>query len=687
MRRATLDNPPRFHLAAKDGARLRLASDTGAVAYVFVLEDDVVRLLVLPDGRLRHHRTWAIAPGEDDVADEGRDRFDLSGFACPAFEIDSADVDELEICTGKVRLRIGLTALRCDWAVMTAQGWTPAMQDRPTQAYDFGWWDGKPRHYLVRTAGEQYFGLGEKSGPLDRAGRRFRLSNSDALDYDAAKSDPLYKHLPFYITRRPDSGLSFGLYYDTLSDGAFDFGCERSGYHGRYRYFEAEHGDLDLYFIAGPTLPEATERFTWLTGRPMASPDWALGYSGSTMSYTDAANAQERMTEFLDNLARHDIPCGSFHLSSGYTSIGPRRYVFHWNRDKFPDPAAFAASYGAAGVRLIANIKPALLSDHPQFEALTEQGLFLTDDDGAPAQTQFWDGVGAYLDFTNPATAQWWKANVTRQLLDVGIAATWNDNNEYEIADPRATAHGFGQPFPAREMRPLQTLLMVRASRQAHLAHAPNAPPFLVSRAGCAGMQRYVQTWSGDNATSWETLRWNIRMGLGLALSGVSNIGHDVGGFAGPAPDPELLLRWIGFGVFMPRFSIHSWNDDGSTTEPWMYPEALDSVRRLFRLREALRPEIAEALADYRARYKPAVRPLFYDFPDDEALWADSDDFLMGRDILVAPVVEPGVDHRRVRLPAGADWRDAGTGHVHLGGDTVDLPAAFDQPPFLRRVR
>jgi alpha-glucosidase len=200
-------------------------------------------------------------------------------------------------------------------------------------------------------------------------------------------------------------------------------------------------------------------------------------------------------------------------------------------------------------------------------------------------------------------------------------------------------------------------------------------------------MQRYVQTWSGDNATSWETLRWNIRMGLGLALSGVSNIGHDVGGFAGPAPDPELLLRWIGFGVFMPRFSIHSWNDDGSTTEPWMYSETLDSVRRLFRLREALRPEIAEALADYRAHYKPAVRPLFYDFPDDEALWADSDDFLLGRDILVAPVVDPGLDHRRVRLPAGADWRDAATGRVHRGGAAIDLPAPLDQPPFLRRVR
>jgi len=687
VRRSTLAEPPVFQIAARDGVRLTLASDTGAVAHVFVLEDDIVRLLVLPDGVLRHDRTWTIAPGQDDVADEGLERFDVGGFACPAYELDQATPGWLELRTGRVRLQVGLAGLRCAWSVKTAAGWTPAMRDRPTQAYDFGWWDGKPRHHLQREAGEQYFGLGEKSGALDRAGRRLRMNNMDAMGYDARASDPLYKHIPFYITRRPGSGLAFGVFYDTLADCAFDFGCEHSNYHGLYRAFEAEHGDLDLYFIAGPSVAEATERFTWLTGRPMATPDWALGYSGSTMSYTDAPDAQVRMAGFLEALDRHAIPCGSFHLSSGYSSIGPRRYVFHWNREKFPDPAAFAASFAEAGVRLIANIKPALLDDHPSFQALAEQGLFLKDEDGGPALEQFWDGVGAYVDFTNPAAAVWWKAQVTEQLLGVGIGSTWNDNNEYEVTNPRTQAHGFGRPFPAREMKPLQTLLMMRASRQAQMAHAPGETPFLVSRAGCAGMQRYVQTWSGDNTTSWETLQYNIRMGLGLALSGISNIGHDVGGFAGPAPTPELLLRWLGFGVFMPRFTIHSWNDDGTTTEPWMYPQALDAVRRLFALREALRPEVAEALSDYRDRYIPAVRPPFYDFPDDQALWADSDDFLLGRDILVAPVVRPGADSRLVRLPAGADWREASTGKVYPGGDSVELAAPFDRPPFLRRVR
>jgi alpha-glucosidase len=505
------------------------------------------------------------------------------------------------------------------------------------------------------------------------------------MGYDARTSDPLYKHLPFYITRRPD-GACFGLFYDTLSDCVFDLGCERSNYHGLYRYFEAEHGDLDLYVIAGPALADVVARFTWLTGKPAATPGWALGYSGSTMAYTDAPDAEAQMQGFLEKLAEHELPCGSFHLSSGFTSIGPRRYVFNWNREKFPDPARFAAAYEAAGVRLVANIKPVLLDDHPGFDEAAAQGLFLTGADGRPSLEQFWDGVGAYLDFTNPATVAWWKANVARQLLEVGIAATWNDNNEFEVTDPHATAQGFGRPFPAREMKPLQTLLMMRASREAQLAHAPNEPPFLVSRAGSAGMQRYVQTWTGDNATSWETLKYNIRMGLGLALSGISNIGHDVGGFAGPAPDRELLLRWIGFGVFMPRFSIHSWNDDGSVTEPWSYPEAMETVRALFRLRETLRPDIAQALADYRELYRPAVRPVFHDFPDDPGAWADTDDFLLGRDILVAPVVEPGAATRCVRLPAGCSWADDHSGAVHAGGRTIEIDAPVERPPFFRRV-
>ena len=686
MRRATLDQPPVFHLAGRDGARLTLASDTGAIANVFVLEEDIIRLMVLPDGRLRHARSWTVAPGAEDVDAEGRDRLDTDGFACPAFTCDLADPEQLVVATTRLRLSISLVGLNCRWEVKLGGVWTEAARDRATQAYDFGWWDGTPRHYLTRSSDERYFGLGERSGGMDRAGRRFRLSNLDAMGYDARTSDPLYKHIPFYITQRADSGLAFGLFYDTLADCVFDFGCEHSNYHGPYRYFAAEHGDVDLYVLAGPTVAETTRRFTWLTGRPAATPDWALGYSGSAMGYADAPDATLQLEGFLAELAKQDIPCTSFHLSSGYTSIAGRRHVFHWNREKFPDPAALMARFADAGVRIIANIKPVLLEDNPAFAAATRAGLLLADTDGEPVLEQFWDGTGAYVDFTNPAAADWWTAQVKAQLLALGIAATWNDNNEYEVNNSRAIAGGFGAPLPAREMKPLQTLLMLRASRRAQIEHAPDAPPFLISRAGFAGMQRYAQTWSGDNATSWETLKWNIPMGLGLALSGVSSIGHDVGGFAGPRPDAELFARWVGLGVFMPRFSIHSWNDDGSVNAPWMHREVLDDIRGLMRLRERLVPYLSALLQRYRDAYEPVMRPLFHDFPDDLEAWTETDDFMLGDAVLVAPVTAPGVATRRVRLPAGADWRDAWTGEVFAGGDTVERPVPYARPPYFIRL-
>jgi alpha-glucosidase len=680
---ATLADPPVFRLAERDGARLLLKAEGGETAHIFVLAPDIIRVMVLPDGTVRFPRTWAIAPGQADVAAEGRDRFDLDGFSLPEFDLQT-DHQGLVLETARLRLDLAWRSLRCRWSVRAGDDWRRIAADRPTQAYDFGWWDGRPRHYLKTTPDEAYYGLGERSGPMNRAGRRFRLTNLDALGYDAETSDPLYKHIPFYITRTGE-GAAFGLFYDTLADCDFDFGCERDNYHGGYRGFVAEHGDLDYYVIAGPEPLDVTRRFTWLTGRPARLPDWALAYSGSTMAYTDAPDAQARMGAFLKLCAEHDIPCESFHLSSGYTSIGDKRYVFTWNRDKFPDPAGFIAEFAAKGVRLCANIKPCLLRGHPLFEEAQHRGLFMHEPDGSPHWVQFWDEVGAYIDFTNPEAAAWWKARMTASLLDLGVAATWNDNNEYEVASPRAVIEGFGQPRAAVECKPLQPLLMMRASREAQLAHAPDARPFVVTRSGAVGMHRYAQTWSGDNTTAWKSLRWNLRMGLGLALSGVSNFGHDIGGFAGPKPGAELFLRWMAAGLLLPRFSIHSWNDDGSVNEPWMYPKAVPAVRALLGHRHRLTPYLKECLRRYADAYEPVVRPLFVDFPDDPASWEEQDVFMIGESLLAAPVIEEGARGAEVTVPAGAAWEDYWTGLHSKAGATLRLDCPLDRTPILLR--
>src|SRR5437868_2287961 len=196
---------------------------------------------------------------------------------CPDFTLIEAD-GLLAIETARIRVEIKLEGFHCRWSQRDATGWRPMAEDRPTQAYDFGWWDGKVRHYVARQAGERYFGLGESAGAMDRAGRRFRLIGVDPMGYDAESSDPLYKSIPYVLVADAD-GACHGAFYDMMAETSFDFGREHDNYHGPYRYIVAEHGDLDLYMIAGPDPATVTRRFTWLTGRPALMPRWATGYS------------------------------------------------------------------------------------------------------------------------------------------------------------------------------------------------------------------------------------------------------------------------------------------------------------------------------------------------------------------------------------------------------------------------
>jgi alpha-glucosidase len=512
------------------------------------------------------------------------------------------------------------------------------------------------------------------------------MRNLDAMGYNAETTDPLYKHIPFYITRR--QSVSYGLFYDNLATCWFDLGNELDNYHAWYSQYRAEDGDLDYYMMLGPDTLSVTKRFTRLTGRAIFGPKWSLGYSGSTMHYTDAPNAQEQLLGFVSLCQTHGVPCDSFQLSSGYTSIGDKRYVFNWNHDKVPSPEAMTQSFHEAGFHLAANIKPCLLRDHPQYTELEARGLFVQDSESNdPEVSMFWDAEGSHLDFTNPDTVQWWKDSVTTQLLQKGIDSTWNDNNEYEVWDQDARCRGFGKAVPIGLIRPLMPLLMMRASCEAQQAFAPDLRPFLISRSGCPGMQRYVQTWTGDNSTNWNSIRYNIRMGLGMALSGVTNIGHDVGGFAGPRPDPEMFVRWVQNGVMHPRFTIHSWNDDQTVNEPWMFPEVTPIIRRTIELRYQLLPYIYHQLFLAATEDEPILRPTFLDHEHDARCLEETDDYLFGRDLLVASIVEPGQRERDVYLPDNRHgWYDFYSGQWYAGAQTVRVPAPLERIPLFVRA-
>ena len=668
--------------AGRTGDSIQFDLPFGWQCRVWVLADDLIRVLFLRNAQLKEPRTWTVAPGGVDVPWEGRDRLDTSAFPRPDFSLAQSD-DEITMAGSKLKLVIALRPLGLRW--MSDR--TTFAADRSTYSYQWSERSGAVRHSMARTPTDRFYGLGDKTGPLDKHGRRLRTIALDALGYDAETSDPLYKHWPFMIGRDDTSGIAFGLFYDTLAPVTFDLGCEHDNYHGLYRYAEIDDGDLDYYLFVGPTIRDVVRKFVELTGRMAFGPRWSLGYANTAMSLTDAPDAQAQLAAFVEQVTEHGIPLSSFHFGSGYTSIGRRRYVFTWNRDKFPAPRAAIEKFKEKNARVVVNLKPCLLDDHPAYRDVAAHGAFINDvATGRPCVSQFWDGEGAHVDFTHPEGIRWWQENLRKEVLDYGIDAGWNDNNEYEIWDDSGESHGFGHALPIRRSRPLHALLMTRATAEAQGAHRPDERVYTVTRAGLPGIQRYAQTWSGDNSTSWHTLRWNLRMGLSMSLSGMFNTGHDVGGFFGPVPDPELLVRWVQNGVFSPRFIMNSWKPGGETNTPWLHPQALEPIRAAIRFRYRLMPYLYTLYRRAAELGEPILRPLFYDFEDDPRAYADCDDFMFGSQLLVANVVEPGQRERRVYLPDNAQgWYDFHSGGHHPGGCEIVVSAPLDRIPLFAR--
>jgi alpha-glucosidase len=697
-------NPHGLDASLEDGFTLRIRA----------MGEHLLRITVAPSTGLPVPRTWMIAP-EGDTPWEGRDREDMAGFSPPKVTHDPLPDGGHRLTAGAFRLTLTGSPLRLAVEQQRDGAWHPWVADRETGGFALTDKSTKLRHFQARAPADRYFGLGDKTGPLDRHGRRFRILQLDALGYDAEIGDPLYKHVPFMIaqTGAASQRITGGMFYDTLTPLTFDLGCERSNYHGLYRYVEAEEAACDLWLIAGPDVAAVTERFTLLTGRPALPPRWSFGFAFTSMHHADDANAQSVIAAFADRCRAEGIPISAVHFGSGYSSRGKRRYVFTWNSEKFPDPKALFAKLTAMELPTVANLKPVLIDDHPDYasvgafssevdsgsreENATKQkvkadGGFVTAPDGTPVLEQFWDGMGSYLDFTNPETISWWQERFKAQVLDVGFTAGWNDNNEYEIGRDGSTATGFGTPLDAPSTRPLHALLMTRATFEATQARAPNLRPYTITRAGPAGLQRYAETWTGDNATSWHTLKWNLRNGLSLALSGQSNVGHDIGGFTGARPDAELLCRFIEMMALHPRAVMNSWKPDvapdwQAATHPWTHPEVLPQIRAALNLRTTFMPLMYTLAHLSHQTGAPIIRPLFYDFPDDPAAYADQDAMMLGADVLFSPVVTEGAREKAQYLPpAPHGWVEYHSGAWHSGGQVVTVPTPLGQPPVFIRA-
>lgn len=646
-------------------------------ARIDFVSDSCIRVAIYKE-REEMLPTFSVCPNNSPLGFGGRDRLSTDGFSlCRPQKEQSGSHHSFTLPCG-IRLDVGLH----NFILSYYQNGEKLFSDRSPLAYNMENEFGKESfHYVSRADGERIFGLGDKGGDIDKAGRAFRIETSDCMGYDAKSSDPLYKHIPFYICE--NSVGCYGIFYDTTDTSYFDFGKEINNYYEHYKYFKTEDNCLIYYVFFGSKL-SVLQQFARLCGKQAFPPRWSFDYCASTMAYTDAERSHEKMSEFIKTLKKYDLSCGGFYLSSGYTSIGDRRYVFNWNHDKFPDVDGFVKEFSENGIELIPNIKPAFLVDHPLYKEISDNGYFIKNPDGTPFVTEFWDGLGSYLDFTNKSAFDFWSDNVKQALLSHGITATWNDNNEFDIKDTDALAKGFKGEIKAHRIRPALTYLMAAASYAAQTEMRPDIRPFLSTRSGGIGLRRLAQTWSGDNRTAFEDLRYCHNIGLTMSLSGLYFYGHDLGGFSGDMPSCELLLRWLQHGIFEPRLTVHSWNSDGSATMPWSYPQVIDSVHSLFAQRKRLIPYIYDCAYRSVELDEPMNSPTFLYF-DDKKLYQNTDSMLLGRNVLVFFAFDEGENRVAAYLPDGADWYM--NGKIYRGGETVNLEIKpTDEMPYFVRL-
>ena len=617
----------------------------GFTVHIDFAQAGLARVALIPKAGPAVDRTWMIAP-DGDVTAEGRSRLSLAGFCPPEI---SADGDRF----GSHLLRFEVKARPFQLTVQHRVGekWHTCMRDRHLGAYLTLPERGEIRHYQARRAEDRHYGLGDKAGPVDRTRRRFKCLQTDALGYDAELSDPLYKHAPFMIIDHPEHGAA-GVLYDSLAELEFDFGSEHSNYFEPFRQVAAREDCLIYWVLAGPRVRDVVPRLMALCGGQAMPPRAALGFGFSAMGHTDSENAQAVILDFARTCRREAIPISAIHLGSGYSLHGAQRHVFEWNEDRFPDRSEFFEEMAAMGYHICANIKPVLLENHPHYARGNAGGWFVRKPGGQPVVERFWDGWGSQLDFTNPDTRDWWRHMVHERLLSVGVGGIWNDNNEAELWDETARLDGDGKPFPAVNARPVHALLMVQASRDAAAGYAPDRRPHMITRAGPIGIARYGETWSGDNHTNWHTLKWNLRQGLSMSLSGFPLTGHDVGGFSGPAPDPELLVRWFQMMALHPRAVMNSWKPETKygANLPFMYRHVLTEIKAALAIRYRFLPHLYQLLWRCCREGHPIIAPVFYGY-DDPVCLGDHDMFLLGDSVVVAPIVDQNRSRLEVYLP------------------------------------
>ncbi|CAG9992939.1 unnamed protein product [Clonostachys byssicola] len=579
-------------------------------------------------------------------------------------------------------------------------------------------------HYSRYKRDSLYIGLGEKAAPMNLSGRRFQLAATDSFGYDVYRTDPLYKHIPLLINATPNGCVA--LFSASQARGEYTVGCEMDGMWGFYKAYRQSYGGLEEYILVGRTLKDIVKAYADLVGYPLLVPRWAFGYLAGGMKYSmlDEPRASNALLDLARKLKHHDIPCSAYQMASGYTisEIPPKtRNVFTWNYHRFPDPERFISQFRQQGLRLVANVKPYILASHPEYEKLkATNGLFQDPSTNTTAVTHLWSAgggesdVGGHIDFTSEAGFKWWYEGV-KKLRKQGIEGIWNDNNEYTITDDNWECGLDNQLLQVPQTheksrqvgvwgRSLHTELHGRASHDALLDASPNERPFVLTRSATAGTMRYAcSTWSGDNVTSWAGMKGANALSLTAGMCLMQCYGHDIGGFEGPQPSPELLVRWVQQGIYSPRFAINCFktgsdNNVGEVIEPWMYPSVTPLIRKAIKRRYAMIPYLYSLMLEGHLESTPPQRWTGWGYESDSEVWTPEimdgeSQYWLGESLLIGGVFQPGAREGRVYLPKASEDDE---GYINLnapyqylaGGQWATLDAEWHGSgiPVLGRV-
>ena len=640
------------------------ACDTGLALRVTVLDDHSVRLHYVRRGAPAQERGWV---------------GDTRQFSGPVAIAVDQTAGKLSVTTAA--LTIDASGPTCSLAIRDRAGTVLWQESAPYRA------DGTGAVSFGRKLddGEHIYGLGEKTGVSDRRGRTFDMWNSDPAWSDPTGqyrtiTDPIYQSHPFFLSLR-QGGRATGAFLANTHRTAFDVGKTAPD----ALAMSAVAGDVDLFFFDGPTPAAVLDGYTKLVGRPFLPPLWALGYQQSRWSYTPATRVEEVAAEFR----RRSLPADGIWLDIDYMD-GFRDFT--WNPSTFADPSGLMRRLGGRGFKVTAILDPGIKSEPGGQYGVYNTGIsdrrFIFGADQNPVVREVWPGAAVFPDFTSPGTRQWW-GDLVGDFTKSGLRGLWIDMNEPAVFTKDgfpldARVDGEGVPTTFAEVKNVYALLMASATYEGALRAAPDRRPFILTRAGFAGIQRYAAVWTGDAQSTWDHLAMTPAMLAGMSASGVAFVGSDIGGFGG-SPAPELYGRWFEVGSFSPFFRSHV-ATGAPDQEPWSFGPEVESVaRRMLTLRYTLLPYWYDVYVAATRGGVPLLRPLWFEFPADDEAARHDDEFFIGPWLLVAPVMAANVTARDVYLPPGTFY-DYYTGARYQGPALVKMPAPLGRIPLLVRA-